>query len=85
VGGVVGGLALLGIAGWLLWRRRRNGHHEVAQDEVPELSAEGTAYAHMKAGGDISELSSNGKPVELEQPPAELDATERVAATEERV
>jgi LPXTG-motif cell wall-anchored protein len=49
VGGVAGGLALLGIATWLLWRRRRNGHHEVAQDDMPELSAEDTIHGQMKA------------------------------------
>jgi hypothetical protein len=74
--GVVCGLALLSIPGWLLWRRRRSRHHEVAQDEVPELSAEDKTYAHMKAGGDISELSSTSKPIELDQPTVELDATE---------
>jgi LPXTG-motif cell wall-anchored protein len=84
VGGIAGGLALLGSAGWLLWRRRRNGHHEVAQDDMPELSAEDIMYAQMKAGGDITEISSDSKPVELEQPPVELDATERVTSTEDR-
>jgi hypothetical protein len=84
VGGVAGGLVLLGIAGWLLWRRRRNGHHEVAQHDVPELSAEDTMYAQMKSGGDITELSSEGKPMELEHPPVELDATERSTGTEDR-
>jgi hypothetical protein len=84
VGGVAAGLALLGIAGWLLWRQRTNQYHEVAQDDVPELSAADTTYPHMKAGGDISELSSYGKPVELEQPPVELDATERFTGTEDR-
>jgi hypothetical protein len=56
----------------------------VAQDDMPELSAEDIMYAQMKAGGDITEISSDSKPVELEQPPVELDATERVTSTEDR-
>lgn len=82
VGGALGGLIILGTAGWLLWRRRKTSHHELAQDEVPELSGVEQDYVYMKDGGQIMELSRNEKPAEMEQPPVELDATELIPNTE---
>lgn len=79
-GGVIGGIALLGVGIFLYWRRRKAKNaeagtaeehflrHELHHEDVKPYQTEGT---------QILELSRNEKPVEMEHPPVELEATER--------
>lgn len=86
VGGAVGGLALLGAAGFFSWRRRKVERQKplLGREDVPELHRKASLHYRLEDEENDLELSRTEDPAELEQPPAELDATEVLAGSDVR-